>query len=260
VFTSANALLDVLGNIRTGTVLRPAPPSPWPLVWVALLAAVYAIVAPRPWLALPAGVAVAALSLTRHAFDATWIWEQAYLRLHLTLPVVAVLACIPPAWLRRRSLAVPVALVLVLAWLRFGWPVVVGRTTEQLEYRWVREHVRALPPECRVVHLGFAGRRVLALPTYVGPTRPAVAIDPRHPGTMEAAFAPAPCLYWIHGSLCSTAEGRRECEAIERRLALVPVAHASFAGARAPETFPHDTDTVETAIARIDRVSGPGGD
>jgi hypothetical protein len=255
VCTSATALLDVLGNIRTGTVFRPPLPSPWPLVWIALLAAVYAAVAPRRWLALPAGISVAAMLLTRHAFGASWIWEHAYFRLYLTLPVIAALACVPPAWLGRRWLAVPAATVLVLAWIHFGWPVIAGRTTDHLEYRWVREQLRRLPPECRVVHLASAGTRALMLPTYVGPARTAVAMDLRQPRTIEAALSPAACLYYVHSSLCSTAEGRPECDAIERRLTLVPIARASFAAARESETFTHDSDTVETIIARVERVA-----
>jgi hypothetical protein len=252
--TSANALLDVLGNIRTGTVFRPPLPSPWPLVWIALPAAVYLVFAPRRWLALPAGIAVVAMLLTRHAFDASWIWEQSYFRLYLTLPIIAALACVPSGWLRRGWLAVPGATVLVLAWMRFGWPVIAGRTTDHLEYRWVREQLGRLPPECRVVHLAFAGRRMLMLPTYVDPARTAVAMDLRQPRTIEAALAPAVCLYYVHSSLCSTADGRPECDAIERRLTLVPIARASFAGPRELETFGHDSDTIETVIARVERV------
>jgi hypothetical protein len=254
LITSATALLDVLGNIRTGTVFRPPPPSPWPLVWIALAAVVYAGFVPRRWLALPAGIAVAAMMLTRHAFAASWIWEQSYFRLYLTLPVIAALACVPPAWLCRRWIAVPAATALVLAWIGFGWPVIAGRTTEHLEYRWVREQLRQLPPECRVVHLASVGSRVLMLPTYVGPPRTALAMDPRQPRTIEAALSPTACLYYVHSSLCSTAEGRPECDAIERRLTLVPIARASFAAARDFETFAHDSDTVETMIARVERV------
>ncbi len=259
LFTSANALLDVLGNIRTGTVLRPAPPSPWPLVWIALPLAVYAVLAPRRWLALPAGISIAALLLTRHAFDASWIWEHSYFRLHLTLPVISVLACVPPAWLRRRWLAVAAVTVLVLAWIGFGWPVIAGRTTDHLEYRWVREQLRRLPPECRVVHLASAGSRVLRLPTYVGPARTAVAMDLRQPGTIEAALAPAPCLVYVRSSLCSTADGRPACDAIERRLALVPIARAAFPAVPASGPFAHDRDPVETMIARVERVEGGDG-
>jgi hypothetical protein len=257
--TSSTALLDVLGNIRTGTVFRPTPPSPWPLAWVALGAAVYGVFVPRRWLALPAGISVAAMALTRHAFDASWIWEHAYFRLYLTLPVIAALACLPPPWLRRRWLAVPAATVLVLGWIGFGWPVVAARTTEHLEYRWVREELRQVPPACRVVQLAFAGKRVLMLPTYVGPSRSAVAMDVRQPGTIEAALSPAACVYYVHSSLCSTPDGRPECDAIERQLTLVPIARASFAPAREFETFGHDSDWVEIWIARVERVDGGGG-
>jgi hypothetical protein len=259
VITSSTALLDVLGNIRTGTVFRPPAPSPWPLVWLALPATAYAVLAPRPWLALPAGIAVAAMLLTRHAFDASWIWEHAYFRLYLTLPLVAVLACVPSVWLRRPWFVVPAAALVAVAWTRFGWPVAAGRSTEQLEYRWVRDAIVRLPPECRVIHLASAGKRYLMLPTYAGPSRPSVAIDVRQRRTVDAALAPAPCVYYVHGSLCSTPDGRPECDALERRLVLVPTAQASFPAAREHETFGHDRDPVETWIARVERVSDGGG-
>lgn len=252
--TSGSTVLDVLGNIRAGTVFRPAAPALWPVAVIVVAGAIYAVVAPHGRLALPAGACLAAMLLTRHAFDASWIWEQAYFRLYLTLPLVAAVACIPPRWFARRAVVVSATAVLVFAWLAFGWPVVVGRTTEHLEYRWVRARLQELPSECRVVHLASAGKRVLALPTYVGDRRPAVAIDLRRRSTVEAAFAPAACLYYVHSSLCSTADGRPECEAIERRLALVPVARTSFAAAREPETFGPDRDIVETVIARVERV------
>jgi hypothetical protein len=259
LFTSASALLDVLGSIRTGTVFRPGLPSLSPLIWIALVAATYAVFAPRRWLALPAGVSVAAMIMTRHAFDASWIWEQSYFRLYLTLPLIAAIACVVPPLPRQRWVALAVAPALALAWIRFGLPIISARTTEQLEYRWVREQLGRLPPECRVVHLAAAGKRVLMLPTYVGQSRAAVAMDLRRPETIEAALSPAACLYYVHSSLCSTADGQPDCEAIERRLTLVPIARASFAVTRELETFSHDGDAVETMIARVERVDGwPG--
>jgi hypothetical protein len=254
LFTSGSVLVDVLGSIRSGTVFRPRPPSLYPLIWIALLASAYAVSAPRRWLALPAAIAVAALVLTRHAFDASWIWEQAYARLYLPLPLIAVSACLLPASSHGRWIALAAAPVLVFAWIRFGLPIISARTVEHREYRWVREQLGRLPPECRVIHLAAAGERVLMLPTYVGRSRPAVAMDLRRSPTIEAALAPAPCLYYVHGSLCSTPDGRPECEAIERRLTLVPIASASFVVEREFQTFSHDSDSVETTIARVERV------
>jgi hypothetical protein len=94
------------------------------------------------------------------------------------------------------------------------------------------------------------------LPTYARRSREAVAMDLRQSRTIEAALSPAACLYYVHTSLCSTPDGRPECEAIERRLTLVPIARASFAAAREFETFSHDSDTVEAMIARVERVDG----
>jgi hypothetical protein len=110
-----------------------------------------------------------------------------------------------------------------------------------------------------VVHLASAGHRVLTLPTYVGESRPAVAMDLRQARTVDAALSPAACLYYVHSSLCSTTEGRPACAAIERRLTLAPIARASFARAREFETFSHDSDPVETLIARVEYVDGRGG-
>lgn len=258
LLTSAGVLLDVLGNIRTGTVYRPDPPSAWPLVWIALAAVVYAALARRRWLALPAAIAVAAMVMTQQGFAASWIWQQSYFRLYLTLPLLAAIAWVLPAVLRHRSVAVAAASMVVLAWVRFGWPIVSARTLEHLEYRWIRAQLREIPPECRIVHLASAGPRSLMLPTYVGRPRSAVAMDRRQPGTIEAAFSPAPCVYYVHSSLCSTPDGRPECEAIERRLTLVPVAAASFPVGSELETFSHDRDPVETTIARVERVDGRG--
>jgi hypothetical protein len=259
LFTSASVLLDVFGNIRSGTVYRPPLP-PWsPIVWVVLGATIYAVLAPQRWLALPAAICAGAMIMTWHAFGASWIWQQSHARLYLTIPVIAAVACVPPAVLRQRWIGLAVAAVLVLAWMRFGLPIIGTRTTEHQEYRWVREQLLRLPAECRVVHLASAGARVLRLPTYVGRSRAAVAIDARQPRTIEAALSPAPCLYYVRDSLCSTADGRPECEAIERRLTLVPVARASFVAAPEPGFLSYDSDPVETMIARVERVDGAHG-
>lgn len=253
--TSASVLLDVLGNIRTGAIFRPDPPSPWPLCWIALGAIVYSVLTKRGWIALSAGIAIAAMVTTRQAFAASWIWEQSFFRLYLTLPLLAVLAWLGPPLLRRRWTVVAATALLILAWSRFALPIVSVRSTEQLEYRWVREHIRRLPAECRLIYVGSAGKRFLALPTYVAPSREAVAMDLRRASTIEAALSPAACLVYLRTSLCSTPEGRPDCDEIERRLALVPIASTSFAASGEFETFSHDRDPVEAAMARVERVA-----
>jgi hypothetical protein len=117
----------------------------------------------------------------------------------------------------------------------------------------VRDHLDRMPPECGVAYLPSAQRRVVRLPTYVRPTR--AVVDPRRSGDVAAALARSGCLHYVHTSLCSTAEGRPECEAVERRLALAPIDRASFAASRAHETFAYEGDAVEIWIARVERLN-----
>ena len=255
--TSAGVLLDVLGNIRSGTLMQLTPPlSLWPLTWIAAAAIVYAIVAPQRGLAVPAGLCAAALIMTRHGYAQSWVWQQSYDRLYLTLPLIAAVAAIPAAAWRRTWIVVPAALLLALAWIRLGLPVVAARTTDHLEYRWLRHQLAALPPQCRVIYLASADKRGIALPTYVGtPPRSAVAMLPREPHTIEAALAPAACRYYVRTSLCASEQGRPACAAIEQRLSLEPLAQASFPALPSSPFFAYDRDPVETVIARAEVIA-----
>ena len=177
VATSGGVLLDVLGNIRGGTLIRPLPPPLWPLAWVSAAAIAYALVTRRSGLAVPAALCAAAMLMTRHIYGQSWIWQQSYDRLYLTLPLIALAAGLPAALWRRPRVALPLAALLGFTWFRFGLPIVVERTTDQHEYRWVHERLAELPPQCRVIYVASAGKRVVLLPTYAGPpTRQAVAM------------------------------------------------------------------------------------
>lgn len=255
---SAGVLLDVLGNIRNGTLLRPpVPGSLWPLAWIAVGAAAYAVIAPRRWLALTAAPALAVLLMTRHAYWESWIWQQSYDRLYLILPMIAAVGAIPSRLWQWRSLVAAACVAIAVVWIRFGLPIILGRTTDHLEYRWVREQLRQVPAECRVIYLASVPQRHLVLPTYVRPsTAPVVAMDVRQPHTIDEAVSAAPCVYYVHTSLCSSPEGRLACEAIESRLALVPLSRAGFPARPSRDFIPYDRDTVETIIARVERVSG----
>ena len=86
--------------------------------------------------------------------------------------------------------------------------------------------------------------------------RPAIAMDPREPHTIEDGLAPTACVYYVHTSLCSSAEGRPVCDAVERRLGLVHIARASFPARPSNEGLPYDRDPVETVLERVERVDG----
>ncbi len=255
---NGSGLLDVYGRVRAGTLMQPhLSLSRWPLVWVAAGAVAYALLAPRPWLAVAAALSVAGLLISRHTYWQSWIWQQSYDRLYLTLPVVALIGVLPASLLRRRWFAAILALLVIATWLRSGLPVVTSRTTDQLEYRWLRQQIAQLPTDCRIIHVVSAGKRALVIPTYIGPgSRPAVALDLRQPHTIEAGLSPTPCLYYVRTSLCSGADGGPVCDELEQRLTFTPVAHASFPALRSHIGFPYDRDPVETLLARVQRIDG----
>jgi len=59
------------------------------------------------------------------------------------------------------------------------------------------------------------------------------------------------CTYYLHTSLCSTGEGRRACDEVERSLALEPVARASFTAVADSTWSDLGTDPVETVVSRV---------
>lgn len=257
IATSAGAVLDVFSNIRGGALMRPLPPpSLWPVAGIGGAAAVYSLLAPQRWLGIPAALCAAALLLTRHGYDQSWIWQQSYDRLYLTLPLLAVVAAVPAFMLRHHWITAGAALALAAAWLQLGIPIIKTRTTDHLEYRWLREQIAALPPDCRIIHLISADKRVLGIPSYVPDARPAVAIDIRQPHTLDAALSPAPCVYYVRTSLCSSVEGRPACATIEDRLALTPVARATFPVLPSSPLLSYDRDPIETVIARVNSPVG----
>jgi hypothetical protein len=255
--TSGSVLLDVLGNVRGGMLIQPsAPVSLRPLAWIGAAALGYAVLARRPWLAVAAGIAAAGMVLTRHVYGQSWIWQQSYDRLFITLPVL-VAGAISASALRYRGLAAVLALLVLVAWFRFALPIVSDRTTDHLEYRWLRERLRGVPSHCRVIHPASVANRGVEIPTYVRPpSAPAVAMHERRPHTIAAGLAAAPCLYYVRTSVCSSVDGRPGCEAIESRLVLAPVSRASFPSRPSSVFLAYDSDPVEIVIARVDRIDG----
>jgi hypothetical protein len=191
-----------------------------------------------------------------HVYGQSWIWQQAYDRLFFTVPFVAAGAIAAPL-LRHRWTVAPLVLAVAFAWFCFALPIVNERTTDHLEYRWLRGALSAIPPECRVVHLAWIANRGVEIPTYVRPpSSPAVEMHDREPHTIEAGLAPAPCLYYVRTSACASADGRPACGALEKRLELFAVERASFPSRPSSVLLSYDSDPVETFVARVVRVDG----
>jgi len=258
--TSAALLLGVAEHIAVGDVFQPTfdwLPRQAPYVAVPL-AVVLALLPRARWLAIVAAANAVVWLVTRGNYFQSPIWMQAHERLYLTLPILAIASCVPPAWLAPRVVRLA-ALVAPLAVLVAWAPrVLAGRTTQHLEYRWTRAWLSALPAECRTIHVAFAGRRNLFLPTYVASPRPQsafVLIDSNHPTDVRQAIGPRRCTYYVHTSLCSTGDGRPVCAEVERSLDLEPVARASYPAIADNGRTDYDTDPVETVISRVVHVS-----
>lgn len=251
--TSGDALLDVYSNVRSGVLMQPPRPhSLQPLVWPAgLVVACAAAGGAGRRIAIAAAAALAAMLLTRHLYGQSWIWQQSYDRLFLAVPVLAVVGgVLAPLW-RRPAVFAAIAVCVTAAWFRYATPIVAARTTDHLEYRWLRERLRDIPTECRVIHVASSGDRGVEIPTYVrGARAPSVAIQSRSPQTLDAALAPVECLYYVRTSLCSSAEARDRCDTFEKQLRMEIVERTSFPAAPSSPLIPYDRDPVEVWLAR----------
>jgi len=225
-------VVAVLAHVAAGDLHRPSY-SVARLAWLVPPVAFVAVKRPRRgWLVIPAAAGVAALLVTRDTYVQSAFWQASFERLYLAVPVVSVVGLVPDA-LARRS----VAILTLAAEVAAGAPLALhARTTEQLEYRWLRGELAAIPRGCRVDHVARVDKRELFLPTY----------GPR--------VAPGACTYYVHSSLCSSREGAPACGAAEQRLVFGATDRATFPARPSSRELPYDASEVEVWIAHVDGV------
>jgi hypothetical protein len=181
----------------------------------------------RPrWIMVPAALQLLGLALTRDNFGQSALWQQSFDRLYLALPLIALAAFLREPWFARRLVRVAAAAAGVVV-LAVGWPVLRDRTTEQLEYEWIRGALEAVSPRCLVVYVGQVGTRNVTLPIYGPPARPgrkAVRLVGDRPEALAPRLAGSSCTCYVRTSLCSSVEGRPACAAVEAQADLHPVA------------------------------------
>jgi hypothetical protein len=225
----------VLAHVAAGDLHRPAY-SVARIVWVVPPLAIVAMTKPkRAWLVVPAVASVAALLVTRDTYVQSAFWQASFDRLYLAAPVVAVVGLVPDSFARGggRALAAG-ALIAELA--AYAPAALHAQTTEQLEYRWLRGELAAIPRGCRVDHVARVEKRELFLPTY------------------SSRLSSGVCAYYVHSSLCTSWEGAPVCEAAERGLVLGAADRATFAALPSSRELPYDAPEVEVWIARVDGV------
>jgi hypothetical protein len=224
-------------------------------VLCAACALLVALARPRP-IALPALASLVALAATRDAYAQSALWRMSYDRLYLAAPIVALAALIPArlSLLGAPSKRMAFTAAVALAALALGSPVLRARTTEQLEHRFFREALAALPPDCRVAYVQRAGKRVLRLPEYAlraDEDRPRNAVEVGSSADVLDLHARGGCLRYARTSLCASADGRAACEAIEQGLALTPAASARFPARPSYDELPYDRDEVDVALFEV---------
>jgi hypothetical protein len=243
VVTSWRPLMSILSLYRHGALMHPAaPPLATLLVACAGAAAVMFALRHRTerGAVLLAALHLLALVITEHNFLQSESWAFAYAHLYAIVPLVVLFVVIPSD----RALPTSAFVVGLMMW--FGVPVLRARTTEELEYRWLRPRLAALPSDCYVAHVSRVDRRSVYLPVY--------------PPLVELAFGAGDrldvgdhCVYYVHDSLCTSDEGRPVCDAFEHDLpadrldATELPARPSFVG------LSYDRSAVEVVLMKVNR-------
>jgi hypothetical protein len=246
----AHVALAVLTHVRAGDLHAPAY-SASRIVWLIPLVVLAAVAkAKRPWLLLPAIASLSALLVTRPTYVQSAFWQASFDRLYVVVPLVAVVALASEALGRRARVA---AVALLFAYTAACAPAALHtRTTEQLEYRWLRGELAAVPRGCRVVHVARVDKRELYLPTYAA--RNLVETDFVDVDAASTDDMSGDCAYYVHTSLCSSREGRSVCDAVERRFSFGAADRATFPPLPSSRELPYDASAVDVWIARVERV------
>jgi hypothetical protein len=119
--------------------------------------------------------------------------------------------------------------------------------TDARELSWVLGWRGSLPQSAIVYGYGHAGRRILYLPFYDGARMPRTVRLEDGPITLATRDA-----YYLRTSLCSTDEGREQCEQFERSHHLVPVHQQELPAIASLPSLPFSVSTVEVALYRIE--------
>lgn len=183
----------------------------------------------------------------RHAYNQSAAWEAAYVRLFFALPALALAAALPPRTPAPNRIAWGLTLIVAtLVSARTRPP----DTTEQLEYRWLRDRLQGLPEGCRVWSVRRADDALRYLPDYViarglaGPHLPRTA-PPDH------AELASHCGVYVRSSICSL-KGER-CGTYERALPpMQAYERVSLPAVQSSKGFPYATSDVELVLMRAE--------
>jgi hypothetical protein len=218
--------------IAIGVAAAIARVKEWPLVFVAALS-----------LALDA--------ILRPIYGQSDAWQACFDRLFLAVPALALAGILPRAAFHGSPRLALAGGVLVVA-VAIGWPLRM-RTTEQVEYRWLRDELARVDPECRVASVTRAGQRVHYVPWYrmnANAGGPARWIAVASPAVLADATRGGRCVVWLHASICESTDGRALCESIEAAVPLDEIASVEIPAVPSARPYPYDVDVVRVSLHR----------
>jgi hypothetical protein len=249
LLTSGAAILVALRSPIAGSAIGLPPGDQWQALAVAFAAALLLHRWARPpWLPMLGVASLLGLLATQTSFTQHPVWQLVYQRLFWPGLLLGLAPLLPRP--RRAGAAVGLAAAAAAAtavWLAL-WPALRAPTTDQLEYAFLRDALRAMPPDCTLAAVSRVDKRHWVIPSFLAPGQGAQrAVE----SAADLAAAPGACFLYVRSSLCSSVEGRATCDAIERDAALEPLARQSFPAAPSFLGLPYDRDVVETVLFRV---------
>ena len=201
---------------------------------LALVIAAWALwVEPRGRRVAPALIAAVLLvEATDSVYGQSAVWQASYRRI-FTAPLLASAALLLPMRLPRWAPA------LALLALLPGGASISDRTTEQLEYRWLRPRLQAADPALQVLVPDFVGPRQVLVADYLLP-RPGRLRKVRDSAQVAELRAAGPAL-GIWTSVCSGPDSAARCAPFE---GFVVVDEVSLPASPSFDELPYARDPV----------------
>jgi hypothetical protein len=211
------------------------------------------------WVCPVALVHLLVVVITRTSYGQLELWRASYDRLYTPMMMLALASL----WPRRRGAwwsvftALGVAGATLMTGLLYA-PEIGQRTTEQLEYSFVREQLAALEGPCSLLYVNEVNRgRMVAQPEYAlrdpegSSALPVTLPEGELPQTIPVV---GECVVYVHSSLCTSPEGRPRCAAVERSLGLdelEPLASIVLPARLSHVSMAYDRERVRVAIYRF---------
>jgi hypothetical protein len=190
---------------------------------------------------------------TRKIYGQSALWMASFDRLYLPMMLWGAASLLPRRVSSLRA-CVGMAAATGLALVLFG-PELRSRTTEQLEYDFVAERLSRAPAGCWVAYVREAERRVISLPVYAVPRTPegtrGQPSPVEGPADLDVLAVRAPCLLYVHSSLCQSREGAEACRRVEEGASLEHIAGTQLEARPSYDGLPYDSPRVAVDIFRV---------